>query len=156
MIQSFMKQITLFLLAVSVIFISCSITRSAESNLRPLENAEMLEGEWIVEVLYGEEIVDKTEQPTLTFNLAEKRVSGFTSCNRVIGSYVFDMAQPSSISFSELATTLMACADGNVEAKYLEGINSTSSIFQNKEESTTKLVLVDAQGEETMVLKKKI
>lgn len=48
-------------------------------------------------------------QPNLTLSSADNRVSGYGGCNRMLGTYSLSGEQ---LTFSQLAGTMMACADG--------------------------------------------
>ena len=62
----------------------------------------------------------KTEaqsQPHLIFLESEQRVAGSTGCNRIMGGY--DLQPDGSLKIGNLATTMMACPDMEIEAAFL-------------------------------------
>jgi copper homeostasis protein (lipoprotein) len=64
--------------------------------------------------------------PSLTFDSKEKRVSGFTGCNTLAGSY---QQNGTALKFSPLATTRMACEAplGALESKLLQALEQTTA-----------------------------
>ena len=64
--------------------------------------------------------------PALTFDAKEKRVTGFTGCNNLAGSYVQGAA---ALKFSPLATTRMACEVplGALESNFLRVLEQTTA-----------------------------
>lgn len=79
-----------------------------------LNPAFALEGEWELDYLSGPRIaLQWKNQPTLNFNLAENKISGFDGCNRMMGS--FTLSENNGIRFSQIAGTMMACPDNNAD-----------------------------------------
>lgn len=73
-----------------------------------------LEGQWELDYLSGPRIaLQWRKKPTLNFNLAEKKISGFDGCNRMMGS--FSVGENNGIRFSQIAGTMMACPDNNAD-----------------------------------------
>jgi heat shock protein HslJ len=92
---------------------------------RPLH----LSGEhWVLETLDGawSALPSEGKPPALTFDAKEKRVTGFTGCNNLAGSYVQNGA---ALKFSPLATTRMACALplGGLESNLLRALEQTTA-----------------------------
>jgi copper homeostasis protein (lipoprotein) len=52
---------------------------------------------------------EQKREPHLVLHSGEGRVAGFGGCNRLTGSYA---VEGSTIAFSDIATTMMTCADG--------------------------------------------
>jgi copper homeostasis protein (lipoprotein) len=88
-------------------------------------------------VLLGEHQLE----PNLVLSSEDGRVSGFGGCNRLTGGYSLD---GSSIEFSEMASTMIACAKGaDIERAFLAALGNVRSwrlIGQH-------LDLFDEQGE---------
>jgi putative lipoprotein len=66
----------------------------------------------------------------LAFSAQEQRAAGFSGCNRYTGGYAREgVAQTGSpLTFSPMAGTLMACADGGeVEHRYLQLLGSVTA-----------------------------
>ena len=78
---------------------------------------------WILFALEGESIPTETEegqQAHMVLKLEENRVYGYGGCNRFFGSYTMD--DPGQISFSQMASSLRACEDMDVEIKFLRNL----------------------------------
>jgi heat shock protein HslJ len=73
-------------------------------------------GPWTLVELGGKPVVVPADEatPTLHFDAGEKRVSGSTGCNNLMGTYTVD---GSALHFSPLATTMMACLGPGVQAR---------------------------------------
>ncbi len=86
---------------------------------------------------------DDNERPiTLQFDAQEKRVSGFSGCNRFGGSYTLDHNQ---LSFGPLISTKMACAENDrnmTEQTFLEALSHVDSYLY----ATDTLTLFDANA----------
>lgn len=73
---------------------------------------------WRLVELQGKPIsrLDKNKRPIqLRFNSKENRVNGFGGCNNFWGSYT--LKDGNQISFSKMASTLMACPDLHIETE---------------------------------------
>lgn len=109
-----MRALTLFI--VLVVAACYSPTVSA-----PIETME-----WHVSAIDGAALTDAPPSPiTLAFNAEEKRVSGFTGCNRFSANYQLDAQE---ISFGPLMATEMACATGmSSETKFLNAMRDVTA-----------------------------
>lgn len=67
--------------------------------------------DWKLTELLGSPVKSLKQPVILTFDAQGHRVSGFSGCNRLSGTYVLDAAA-SRISFSELVMTQRACSEG--------------------------------------------
>lgn len=77
-----------------------------------VRNAAALEGTtWKLVRIGGEPVAvgERQREPNLILDPGERRVSGSSGCNRFAGTYSVDGDR---LSFSPLAATRMACADG--------------------------------------------
>ena len=87
-----------------------------------------LNGRWMISEAGGEAIPSGMEkQPAIEFDIAEKRMHGNAGCNIINGSFEVDDANPTSISFKRVISTMMACPDLEVEGKVLKALNSVRS-----------------------------
>lgn len=84
-----------------------------------------LAGKWTLKQLNLKKISDDGSYatPYLEFDTAQNRVSGNTSCNGISGSVI---TEGSLIKFPHMATTLMMCANENVEQEFLEVIGQVT------------------------------
>ena len=93
-------------------------------------------------------VVEKTQNnPFITFDTNEMRVSGSGGCNRISGTF---KSQPNSdqISFSQMITTRMACLNMETENTFLNLIGKVS--FFKIENDT--LTLYDSNRNELISL----
>lgn len=88
----------------------------------------ILKGEWKIISVNGEDIPSGMEkQPSLTFDLKEKRIHGNAGCNLINGGFETNESNAKSISFPAVISTMMACPDMEVEGKILKAINEVKS-----------------------------
>lgn len=82
-------------------------------------------------------------RPTLSFDAEKMTVSGNSGCNTFSGGFT---AEKDALSFGNLASTRMMCADMKTETDFLSTIIKTGkfSIYEGK------LVLDDAGGKQLM------
>lgn len=87
---------------------------------------DALNGKWMITEVFGKNIPTNMEnQPFVEFNTAEKKLHGNAGCNLINGSYDWNETNPTAISFPQVATTMMACPDSNVESSVLKALNET-------------------------------
>ena len=82
---------------------------------------------WVLTELRGQHLSKSATPPapTLTFDETGNHVSGSTGCNRIAGTYT---QTGSSLKFSPLAMTRMACAEGaTVEAAFTKALGQVQS-----------------------------
>lgn len=91
--------------------------RAIANHLMKTNKSPLLGQEWVIEDIDGEGVVDNS-QATLQF-LADGRVTGNATCNRVLGNYT---SKGNTLSIEPAATTKMACPDAlmNQERKLLD------------------------------------
>jgi heat shock protein HslJ len=107
-------KIKLALLAlVTIIFVGCNSTKTA---------VDGIEGKtWKLKTLNGKDMSDLKLDRDVYFMLTkeENRVSGFSGCNNMMGSYTLE--EGNRIKFSQMASTMMACPDGVFnESEFIE------------------------------------
>ncbi|MBV8172518.1 MAG: META domain-containing protein [Candidatus Eremiobacteraeota bacterium] len=81
--------------------------------------------EWTLVALHGTAVIRgvTSQPPSLSFDAAARRVSGFTGCNRFNGTYKQGGAD---LRLSPLVVTRMACASGaDIEASLLKALAQT-------------------------------
>ncbi|MDM0115364.1 META domain-containing protein [Variovorax sp. J22R133] len=86
---------------------------------------------------------DPQQSAQISFDGANKRVTGSGGCNRITGSYLRTGAQ---LKIGPLASTRMACIDagrGQLEARFLAALQATTSYSI----SGNELILLDARGQ---------
>ena len=116
---------SVFFVAISLcLFLACSNSKKITSG----SNSYKLQGTWQLNYITGPRIsfegLYPNEKPTITFDVARKRISGNTSCNSFSGPFDTDGAK---ISFSEpLATTKMACP-GEGESIFMQTLKKINT-----------------------------
>lgn len=91
----------------------------------------VLNGKWMISEAEGAAVPSGMEkQPFIEFNVAEKSLHGNAGCNIINGSFQVNAENPSSISFPQVISTMMACPDMEVESRILKALNSVRSFGQ--------------------------
>ncbi len=111
-----------------------------------------LSGDWAVEKVLGKKAVGETA-PFIKFVPGEQRIYGNNGCNIINGAYKTSVADK-TIAFSNLATTMMLCADSNitdVEIGQALGMTVRYAI-ENGDNTDSILKFYDAEGKEVMEL----
>lgn len=110
-----------------------------------------LDGTWQIMTVNGTEIGKTEKTPQLTFDLAEKKVYGNASCNTINGGFSQEEGKSSSLQFTQMISTMMACPDMETERNILGALNKVRS-FEVKEDGTVALLGED--GTELLTLQK--
>lgn len=85
-----------------------------------------LHGKWKIVEAMGVAIADSMEnQPFVELNVAEKTLHGQAGCNLINGGYQTEEGNPTSISFPQLISTMMACPDLETEDRVKQALNTT-------------------------------
>jgi len=104
--------------------------------------AELLNTYWKLMQL-GDQVIDTpagAREINFVLQSENQRVTGFSGCNRMMGSYVLDGAK---IRFEQMAGTLMACVpDLELEREFL----AMFALVARWEISGESLRLLDSQG----------
>lgn len=109
-------------------------------------------GDWAIESVLGKKAVGETA-PYIKFVPGENRIYGNNGCNILNGFYTTSYVDK-TIAFSNLATTMMLCADSNItDVEIGEALGLTVRYSEEKsEDSETILKFYDAGGREVMEL----
>lgn len=113
---------------------------------------DMLNGEWKIEMINGKALGKSEKVPYIGFNIADKRVYGSAGCNSINGMLEQDPGKSNSINLDKLATTMMMCADMEVEQQVLAALN-TIKTFNSLPDG--KMGLYDVNGNPVIILVKK-
>lgn len=108
-----------------------------------------LNGKWEIVTINGEPVKAIETSPFIEFDADKGEVHGNTSCNLMNGSYTQDGKK---LTFGNMATTMMAGPDMDLERQVLDAINKTASI---KDINGDKIQVLDANGNIIMELQKK-
>ncbi|MGL5893417.1 MAG: META domain-containing protein [Bacteroidales bacterium] len=65
--------------------------------------------------LNSKDVVASDNAPFIELNFEEKKFSGSTGCNRMMGSIVMNAENGSFLQFENIATTKMACPDAQTQ-----------------------------------------
>lgn len=93
--------------------------------------AENLQGEWEVVELNGKKVVPGDNTPFIGFDTEEKRIYGFTGCNRLTGTLNVERFVGGEPDFSAIGTTRMACQDDIYESAFLAALGKAKKVSLN-------------------------
>ena len=131
---------------------ACGAKKEASASSGKL-TAALLNGEWNV-VKIGKESVNPGERtPFMGFSSEEKRMFGFTGCNRMFGQFNAEDLSKGTIDFGAIGCTRMACLDDSYEQPFLNALNEVKTI---KAAKNGLVELGDASGKTLIVLKKRV
>lgn len=135
----------MFGLVVSLLlFASCKKANNAVSITE-------LKGEWNIVEVNGQEVTSKP-LPFIGFDTEERTIYGNSGCNRIMGGFELS-DQSDRIKLEEIASTMMACPDMELETNVLKALSETNRIQHGNEEG--ELALCDKDGNRVILLKKK-
>ena len=101
----------------SVLIGICAIGLSVQ-----VHGQTIAEKEWML-VEMGKEKITADAGKTPFIMLSENRLSGFSSCNRLVGSYVLD---GETLTFSRIGSTKMLCeAVRDLETTFIQSLEKT-------------------------------
>lgn len=111
-----------------------------------------LSGDWAIVNVLGKKAVGETA-PFIKFVPNENRIYGNNGCNILNGQYTINKADK-SITFSNLATTMMMCGQSNItDVEIGEALGVTKKFtVEDGQDSEMILKLYDAKGNEVMEL----
>lgn len=104
------------------------------------QNFDFLNGAWQITQINGIS-VDNPDM-TLVIDVDSGRLHGNTGCNILNGMMTIDMENANSISFSEIATTKMACPNDSMETELLVALEETEAA---RLLSSTEVALLNSQ-----------
>lgn len=108
------------------IVLCCFVTVLAISCKSAKESVSLTGVKWVVESLNGKDVKLKEGQSEVfvTFDATEKKVFGRAGCNRFFGNYE---QQESTLTFSGMGATKMACPDMDIETSFFKVLEDTKS-----------------------------
>lgn len=122
-----MKTKLFALLMITVFATSCKCTKDTDSNTNQnLSSTDMdkriTDKQWKLVELEGQEVTqveNQNKDQYFMLNTEENRIQGFSGCNTFNGTY--ELEKGNRIHFSQLASTMMACPDVDVnESEFLK------------------------------------
>lgn len=119
-------------------------------------NLQSIDGSWNIISVNGGKIIGD-EPAHLTFNTTEKRMYGNNGCNVINGAIVTDAANPTSIQFEQVISTMKACMPNSTDGEVMQAINETKSFKVTASDATgiTKIALCNDKKKEMLVLSRK-
>lgn len=105
------------------------------------DNRIHLRGNWVLTAVKGNEPDSKTILPTLIVDIKEMQISGKGGCN--LYQTPIDVLTTQEINFGNIAGTLKACDNENIETEYLRILDQTASYSVED----NKLSFFDKEGE---------
>ncbi len=141
-----MKKFTPFLMLMILAVLSCNTPSGTSSTAKLSKTMTTLtQSKWQLFSMNGQKAYAKegSSIPTLAFDAEKMSVSGNSGCNSFSGGFT---AEKDALSFGNLATTRMMCADMKMETDFIAAITKTAkfSMYEGK------LVLHDAEGKQLM------
>ncbi len=126
-----------------------------KEKLEEIANSQVngtLTGDWAIESVLGKKAIGETA-PFIKFVPNEGRIYGNNGCNIINGFFKSNYSDK-TLSFSQLATTMMLCGDSNItDTEIGEALGLTASYsMENGKDSESILRLYDAGGREVMQL----
>jgi heat shock protein HslJ len=109
----YVRVVAIALLPLSLAVAGCAATEQAgaPSSEPAKPSVQLLETYWKLVELNGQPVPKLEREPHLILKSEGGRVTGFGGCNGFGGTYTLDTAT-SRVRFSEMISTMMACADG--------------------------------------------
>jgi heat shock protein HslJ len=125
----------LSLILITFCFASCKTSGQQKSTIR-LENKE-----WTLTEINNEKpLVSVNSKAHIEFSVEEKKLSGYSGCNRFSAPY--ELSDNNKIRIANILSTRRACLDNDIEGKLFESLKNTESYCI---ESNT-LILKDKTG----------
>lgn len=128
------------------------IALSSCGSKKEMTDVKTLAGSWVVVELNGNSIKSTEEAPFLNLDFQEDRMSGKAGCNNIFGSIQLSDSLASLISFPQVATTMMACPDMNIETEFLQALDKVRSVEKMQE---GKVAFLNAEGQTLFVVENK-
>ena len=136
-----------------IIPISAALLCAACSSTKTASDKVSLNGEWnIVEI--NSVAVDTTKleiAPYLVFDTKKNDMYGCAGCNSINGTTRID-DEKQTLSFAQIATTLMLCAEMDTEKGVLDALEKVKGY---KEAGEKRVALTDAKGKAVLTLQQK-
>ena len=103
-------------------------------------NATNVFGEWDLAEMNGKtiELAEGVTTPFIGFDQDEKRVYGNAGCNSFFGTMITDSTNVDALSFDNMGSTKMMCANMEVEDEFLMTLGLVNNIEYNAQELLLK------------------
>ena len=145
-----MKKFFTAALAASALLLCCASCKTKSANVTFDQNNYNLAGNWFIEKVDTTllSVGPEEEWPHLEFNTESNQVNGMVGCNQAMGSFSYN--DKGSLSFGDLATTMMMCPQIELESLILKAVPEVKSYSINN--VTGEMKLSNADGQVVMVL----
>lgn len=140
-----MKKLLLAVMALPMLIgmmISCT---GAKADVKELD------GKWNIVEVNGTK-VQKEKMPFMEFNMTDNKLHGNAGCNMFNTVVRPDSKDKSSFTLAPAVSTMMACADMDMEGKVMKALENVHGV--KKGSSANQMVLVDSAGKDLIVLSK--
>lgn len=140
------KTIFTILSAGLLFFSSCHVSKNTPSFAD-------IEGEWDIVEIKGAplNIGNDTPRPFIGFDTRDGRVYGNSGCNRIMSALNLN-EKPGKIEFKQMASTMMACPDMELEKNVLGALSQVKSY---KKSGKDEILLCDDSKRPVALLKKR-
>lgn len=103
-------------------------------------NATNVFGEWDLAEMNGKtiELAEGVTTPFIGFDQDEKRVYGNAGCNSFFGTMITDSTNVDALSFDNMGSTKMMCANMEIEDEFLMTLGLVSNLEYNAQELLLK------------------
>ena len=108
-----------------------------------------IEGQWMLTEMNGKAVENNEQTPFVTFDVKEKRFSGFTGCNRLNTTFKKEDLENCKADFKNMAMTRKLCQNHKEEADFVDALNSAeilkvvgNHLYIYNEEGSSSLVFV--------------
>lgn len=130
------------------------VMAKVDEKLQQIANVQekgALSGDWAIETVMGKKAIGETA-PFIKFVPSEGRMYGNNGCNILNGQYTTSYVDK-TISFSNLATTMMLCGESNItDVEIGEALGLTVRYSVDNSDTESILRFFDANGKEVMEL----
>lgn len=104
-----------------------------------------LAGEWILNEILGEDIIDSEITPSITFDFSKMSVYGMDGCNNYFGP--IENLDENTLELGVLASTKKMCIDMKIADDYSKTLNEVKGYKIEGDE----LILLNVDGEEILI-----
>ena len=127
--QLFNFKRTVMVLTTSIILLSCSSSKKIPGQNGAIDaDSPITETYWKLTELMGKPVAttaDMLSEMHLMLKTKEARVQGSGGCNNFMGSYT--LRSGGRLSFSKLASTMIACPNLDLEKEFLEMLSTVDN-----------------------------
>lgn len=118
-------------IGLSILLFSCNTTKNVNPNttISQKKPSGIVEKYWKLIEINGQKVTAEnftSKEPHLILKSEENRVNGNGGCNSFFGTYEMQ-ANANRISFSKIGSTRMACMEPNVEADFLNVLETVDN-----------------------------